>query len=189
MKQSLLKSSLLLTTFSLLLFSACKKETTTADDPNIIHVTLNKTISTVMGGAEFDSIDINRDGLCEFILDIQNINADTGIIEIGKKSQYSEVAIAGLVPAPYVKLFTKGEAQPISTSSYNLGAYASIKTAGLRLGILDNGDKYLAFRFKTGSKFNYGWMKVNVNSAFTELKIIDYAYSILPDTPIAIGAE
>jgi hypothetical protein len=189
MKQSLLKSSILLTTFSLLIFSACKKETTTPDDPNIVHVTINKTLTTFIGGNTVDSIDFNRDGLCELVLVIQNINADTGFIQKGPKSQYIDFAIAGLTPAPYVKLFQKGDVQPTSNSAYDFAPYFSIKTSGYRFGILDNGDKYLTFRFKTGTKFNYGWMKVNVNSTFTELKIIDYAYSILPDTPIAVGAE
>lgn len=186
-----MKSSLLLITFSLLIFSACKKETvtTTPDDPNIVHVTLNKTFTTFIGGVTEDSIDLNKDGLCEIILGIRNLGADTGVILVRAKSQYIYFAIAGTTPASYVKLFKKGDNQPTSNSAYQFLTYLSFKTAGYRLGILDNSDKYLAFQFETGTKLNYGWMKVNVNSAFTEIKIIDYAYSILPDTPIVIGAE
>ncbi len=189
MKNHFLKSSLLLSVLALLLFSACKKETTTPDDLNIVHVTLNKPITTVIGGVSLDSIDINRDGLCELVIELRNVAGDSGITAFSTKSQYIELAIEGLLPVPYVKIFNKGESQPISSSAYKFAGYFSIKNTGYRVGIINNADKYLSFRFRTGTKFNYGWMKVNLNSAYTELKIIDYAYSILPDTPIAIGAE
>lgn len=189
MKNHFLKSSLLLSVLALLLFSACKKETTTPDDLNIVHVTLNKPITTVISGVSLDSIDFNRDGLCELVIELRNVSIDTGITSFATKSQYIEMAVEGLMPAPYVKLFNKGESQPISSSAYKFSGCFSIKNTGYRVGIIDNADKYLSFRFKTGTKFNYGWMKVNLNNTYTELKIIEYAYSILPDTPIAIGAE
>ncbi|MFN8316945.1 MAG: hypothetical protein U0T32_10900 [Chitinophagales bacterium] len=191
MKITYLKSSIVVMAFAVILFSSCKKnETATPDDPNIVFVSLNKTVTTIVGSIEIDSVDLNRDGLSEVEIAFQNVGSDTGTIIIAKNYQPFDMAITGSFPGPYAKLFTKGETQPNSDAAYNKGgAYASIRTAGYRLGILDNGDKYLAFRFKTGTKYNYGWMKVNINSAFTEFKLIEYAYSILPDTPIAVGAE
>ena len=191
MKITYLKSSIVVMAFAVILFSSCKKnETATPDDPNIVFVSLNKTITTIVGSAQLDSVDLNRDGLSEFKIIVLNLGSDTGTITLVKNSQPFDLAITSSLPAPYAKLYSKGDTQPSSDVAYNnIGAYASIRVAGYRLGILDNSDKYLAFRFKTGTKYNYGWMKVNVNSAFTEFKIIEYAYSILPDTPIAVGAE
>ncbi len=191
MKITNFRNSLAIVALSVILFSSCKKnETATPDDPNIVFVQLNKTVTTIIGSTQLDSIDLNRDGLSELKIEFKNLSNDSGLVSLAKNSQPCEIAITSTVPAPYVKLFTKDETQPSSDAAYNAGgAYASVRIAGYRLGILDNGDKYLAFRFKTGTKFNYGWMKVNINSGFTEFKLIEYAYSILPDTPIAVGAE
>ena len=51
---------------SAILPMACKKETKEADDPNIIHRDLNKTL-TLSSTTKIDSIDVNLDGINELV--------------------------------------------------------------------------------------------------------------------------
>lgn len=190
MKNHFVKISLLLSMLALLLFSACKKETSTPDDPTISYVNLNKTYAVLPGGPpSFDSVDINGDGLCELYIQFQNIGAaDTGALIFQPNSQFFQLAIGGIAPLPYAKLFSSGEATPTSDPLYRQASYVSVKSSSLRYGVI-SGDAYLAFRFITGAKFQYGWMKVNINNAYTEFKILEYAYSNQYETPINIGAK
>jgi hypothetical protein len=189
MKNYFLKNSLLLSVLALLLFSACKKETSTPDDPTINYVNLNKTYSVVSGGTpNIDSLDINGDGISEFYFLFQNVGADTGLIQFMQKGQSFQINIGGFTPAPYPRLYNKDEMTSTSSAVYYLAPYISLKASGLREGVL-NSEQYIAFRFSTGTKFQYGWMKVSVNNAYTDLKIIEYAYSTQYDTPIKVGAK
>ncbi len=189
MKNHFLKSSLLLSVLALLLFSACKKENSTPDDPTINYVNLNKTYSVVSGGVpNADSVDLNGDGTSEFYFLFQNVGSDTGFVQLYQKGQAFEINLGGFTPVPYPKLYNKDEITSTSSSVYYQFAYISMKFNALRLGIL-NGEQYIAFRFSTGTKFQYGWMKVSMNDAFTDFKIIEYAYSTQYDTPIKVGAK
>jgi hypothetical protein len=184
------KSAILFASIILVLFSACKKETTEGDDPTINYVNLNKTYQIIFGGGpSIDSIDLNGDGTSELFFVFQNIGGgDTGLIQFIQKSQSFQTNIAGFTPMPYAKLYNKDEITPTSSAVYYQNLYVSIKFNGIRLGIL-NSEQYIAFRFSTGTKFQYGWMKVSVNNAYTEFKILEYAYSTQYDTPIKVGAK
>lgn len=172
----------------LMTFSSCKKSE--ADDPNITYVSFNKTIDALQGGAmSIDSFDLNNDGVSEIVIGLRNMGSDTGTIQFSKKSQQFQFVAESLIPEVYVKLYVKDELPSSSSSVYQTAAYISIKVAGYRLGVVDNQERYLAFRFSTGTKYNYGWMKVQMNSAYTQFKIIDYAYNTLYDTPIKVGAK
>ncbi|MFN8310056.1 MAG: hypothetical protein U0T73_08835 [Chitinophagales bacterium] len=171
-----------------LLFSSCKKETVTPDDPNIVYKSLNKTINTISGAATIDSLDLNNDGVSEIYVQFINSGADTGGVVFTQFAQQIGFVAEGISPAPYAKLFHSGDMTPSSASVYYSTVYPVIKVSGYRLA-LQSGEGYLAFRFSTGTKFSYGWMKISVNTSLTELKILEYAYSIVPDTPIAVGAK
>ncbi|MBK6273579.1 MAG: hypothetical protein IPF58_02290 [Saprospirales bacterium] len=51
------------------------------------------------------------------------------------------------------------------------------------------GDKYVGVKFKIGSQFHYGWMKINLSTDGKSLNIIDVAYDNRANTPITIGAR
>lgn len=167
-------------------FSACKKEE--ADNPNIIYRSVNKTITCIPGISATDTIDVNNDGLSEMYFIIQNLGADTGIILLNSNSQPSGFAIGTLAPIPIIRVLNDGETTPLSASAYISTAYPTYKASGYREGLL-SGEAYIAFRFTTGIKYNYGWMKISLNSAFTELKVIEYAYNLVPDEVIEVGAK
>ncbi|MBK7150060.1 MAG: hypothetical protein IPH78_14955 [Bacteroidetes bacterium] len=170
----------------LLTFSSCKKEE--SDNPNIVYRTVNKTITCIPGLSATDTIDVNNDGLSEMYFVIQNLGADTGIILLNSNSQPSGFAVGTLAPIPIIRVLNDGETTPLSASAYMSTAYPTYKASGFREGLL-SGDAYIAFRFTTGSKYNYGWMKISLNSAFTELKVIEYAYNLIPDEVIEVGAK
>jgi hypothetical protein len=89
---------------------------------------------------------------------------------------------------PLARTFSSGESTPVSSSAYLSTAYPTFKTSGYREG-LQSGEAYIAFRFTTGSKFNYGWAKVSVNTGLTEFKLLEYAYNLIPDQTIVVGAK
>ena len=167
--------------------SSCKKDKET-DNPNIVYYNSGKTISCISGIGASDSVDFNNDGLAELMINVINIGADTGYVILSSATQQSGYALASLVPAPIAKLYAAGETAPLSSATYYPTAYSTFKVSGYREGLL-SGEAYIAFRFTTGSKFNYGWAKVSVNSSLTEFKLIEYAYNLIPDQTIEVGAK
>lgn len=189
MKKAGLKAVPFLLLLVFIVVSGCKKTTQETDDPNITYVNLNKQLGVVPSGPPaIDSIDFNNDGLAELMMVVQNVGADTGYVIFNQKSQGLEMVIGGIVPLPYGRILASGDEIPTSAAQFYQTVYPTYKASGYRLGLL-SGEGYLAFRFKTGTKFQYGWMKVSLNAAFTELRVLEYAYSLQYDTPIKVGAK
>ena len=186
MKNRFFKVAPLFMLIVLMTFSACKKSEE-VNDPNITDVSYNRLYSVVSGGPpSMDSIDFNNDGLAELQMQFINMGADTGIVMFAQKSQAFQIVLESLSPVPNPRLFSKGDAIPTSNPVYYPMGYISTKTSGYRYGVL-NGESYVAFRFSTGTKYQYGWMKVSVNNAFTDFRVLEYAYSLKFDTPINVG--
>lgn len=53
---------------------------------------------------------------------------------------------------------------------------------------LGKSDLYLGLSFMIGTDMHYGWARMSVNSAATELILKDYAYNSTPNDPIAAGS-
>lgn len=51
------------------------------------------------------------------------------------------------------------------------------------------GDKYIGIKFKIGTEFHFGWMKVNLSNDGKSLIIREVAYDTRPNTPITVGAR
>ncbi|MFN8277338.1 MAG: hypothetical protein U0T84_07640 [Chitinophagales bacterium] len=185
------KSLVALVASAALLFvlaSGCKKETTEPDDPSIVYNNLQKSIDVVSGITGIDSLDLNSDGLGEAIITMVNIGGDTGYVLMNTFNQDIQFAVSKVAPVPVGALYEKGSTPPLSASSYYPTIYTPLKYSGYREGLL-SGEGYLAFRFTTGTKYQYGWMRVSLNSGFTQFKILEYAYSVTPDKAIAVGAK
>ena len=175
----------------ILLFSLsnCKKEIGIPDDPSITYISASKTFNTFLGSTNVDSFDINGDGKSEFIFYNQSITIDTAIIVIFTNQNFS-FALGSQNP-PFVQVYTLNEVLPTSPSIYTAAFYAYYLSAlfGNTSNGVFNSEQYLAFRFTTGTKYQYGWMKVSVNKTVTEFKIIEYAYSSEYEKPIKVGAR
>ncbi|MFN8310057.1 MAG: hypothetical protein U0T73_08840 [Chitinophagales bacterium] len=171
-----------------LMISSCKKETATPDDPNIYYKSINKELSVPVGGVLVDSIDFNNDGSFDYAFGLINQGADTGGIETSGLHNHFQLACESLAPTPYLLKYSAGQTATTSSSFYSTSCYLQLKTNGIRLGLLD-GETYVAFRFTTGTKYQYGWMKIRVNNTCTQFTILEYAYQLVPETAITIGAK
>lgn len=45
-------------------------------------------------------------------------------------------------------------------------------------------EKFMGVRFKVGTKYHYGWVRLSINGDFRSMTIKDYAYEDTPETPI-----
>ena len=167
--------------------NSCKKDKDT-DNPNIVYYKIDKTITCISGLSTIDTIDFNNDGLAELMINIINVGADTGYVILSTYTQQAGYCVSTITPAPMARTFNAGESTPVSSSAYMSAAYPTFKVSGYREG-LQSGEGYVAFRFTTGTKFNYGWAKVSVNAGLTEFKVLEYAYNIIPDQAIVVGAK
>ncbi|MFN8310055.1 MAG: hypothetical protein U0T73_08830 [Chitinophagales bacterium] len=169
-------------------YSSCKKEMVATTDPNIVYRSINKTIDIPAGGANVDSIDLNNDGKYDLVFMLLNQGADTGGVQMGGLHDGFEMATAVALPFSYILLHNASQLSAIGTPNYSSATYITYKSDGVRLGLI-SGEGYLVFRFTTGTKFQYGWMKVGLNTSCTQFRIIEYAYQLLPETAIAVGAK
>ncbi|MFN8310059.1 MAG: hypothetical protein U0T73_08850 [Chitinophagales bacterium] len=188
MKKKTTAWALLIVGLFVALASCTKEKTATPDDPNIVYVNANRSYPMLPAVLYTDSIDLNNDGLCELKMQYENVAGDTGVVEMGQWHQPLQIAVDGNLPYFYAKVYKSGDAMSTSSAIYQSPVYMSIKASGYRLGLV-SGEGYFVFRFSTGTKFQYGWMRVSVSSTYNEFKILDYAYSLLPETPIAVGAK
>ncbi|MFN8277339.1 MAG: hypothetical protein U0T84_07645 [Chitinophagales bacterium] len=171
-----------------MMLSGCKKEVAVANDPLIVDVSVNKVINTPVGAVAYDSLDLNNDGLAECMLHLLNAGTNKGDVEFRYKSQQIEFAIEKLTPTVVCSIYKSGDITPLSAASYRHAAYAAINNAGYLEG-LKSGEGYLAFRFTTGTKYQYGWMRIVLNENFLQLNVTDYAYCLTPDKAIVVGTK
>lgn len=181
---------------------SCKKDdnTSTTNVSIIESKTLNKVISTSVSGDDFDvldSIDVNSDGVYDFL------------VAIGGENYYGEVYANALLKSNYISgndfltnlqenagesyymLTTKNSGDVISSAStkwYDYG-YAGVKYNSEQLGNANGTDKYYGFRFKIGSATHYGWMKANLAANFKSFTIKELAYHKTANTQIKVGEK
>ena len=180
---------------SAILPMACKKETKEADDPNIIHRDLNKTL-TLSSTTKIDSIDVNLDGINELVFigvsigssDITYLLAnpgqglifcDTTSVSSLKLANASDAGFTPLaLPSPQWNQYSVLDVNVVSPSLINLNN-----------GGVSPAPKYVSFVFKNGLKPFYGWLRVNVSADHKTVLIKDLAYSVLPETLVKTGSK
>lgn len=193
-KQFYLTHILILMAVITAFLGSCKKEE--ADDPNIAYTAFNISFSNVEGVTQTDSIDINQDGINDFTV-ISGFSGtgdsaaaymigDNAGVYIDSTVKYGSI-IYKIIP------LDKGQAaENISTQKH----WAAFGYVGLKLGAsiagIGNGvDKYVPVIVQNPSTFKYhfGWLRVNLSSDFKTYKVIDGAYNIIAEIPIAMGAK
>ena len=83
-------------------------------------------------------------------------------------------------------------AEKISTQKrWTTYGYVGLKLGATITGIGNGADKYVPVIVQNPSTFKYhfGWLRVNLSSDFKTFKVIDGAYNIIAETPIAMGAK
>ena len=175
---------------------ACKKEATEADDPNIVHRDLNKTIFIASSTNVVDTIDIDLDGI--FDVGFAIYSSATSIVSIvaglhNSTGIYCDTATAG------------GSTRGISKDSNNQNSLLTIFECGtwmykirITSNELDNQnlidlEEKIVTKIEpsrlTGLKLFNGWLKLNLSTDRKTLVLKDLAYSVLPATPIKTGAK
>jgi hypothetical protein len=187
--------NLLFAFIAVVLMVSCKKSESIPDDPNIVHTVYNKTIlSSSTNTATKDSIDVNLDTKYDFaVLSLHVASGDTAInYMLGEEAAVyvdSTQQIGGLIYGAQ-SLADNQKPERLGTQT-RWSLYASIgsKFGANVYGV--QGDKYIPIivRNFSNNKFHYGWVHVNISSDFNTVKIIDAAYNVIPDEPIAMGAQ
>ena len=191
---------------------ACKKDktpTNSTDDPNITVRNLNLTVSDVdpskrlSGPAATQSFrDIDNNGVNDFSAIVYYYKYDTNNIDlysaiIDESSDTSNKVTSYFVSGdiPMVRAKTTSQIMESTTPAYYVGytalyaKYNGDVTYNFQNEFKGKGDKYVGVKFKIGSQFHYGWMKINLSTDGKSLNIIDVAYDNRANTPITIGAR
>lgn len=187
--------TLLFPIWMLILISSCSKNESIVDDPNIVHTTYNKTILSPSGStAVQDSIDINLDTKYDFaILSLHTLSGDTAInYMLGNDAAIyidSTQKIGG--PMYGAQSLTENQKPEKLGTQRRWSLYSSIGTKINTTIYGVQGDKYIPVivRNFSNNKYHYGWVHINISSDFNTTKIIDAAYNVIPDEPIAMGAQ
>lgn len=191
---------------------SCKKDKTDdngTDDPNITVRTLNLNVSDPdptkrlsSPADELSYIDIDNNGVNDFAAavyyykyDANNIDLYSAIIDVSEDStnKISSYLVLGDIPMARAK--TTSQTIDSSTPAYYVGYTALYEKEdgtvkyNFQNEFKGKGDKYVGVKFKIGSDFHYGWMKINLSSDGKTLKIIDVAYDTRANTPITVGAR
>ncbi|MBK8353281.1 MAG: hypothetical protein IPL21_16980 [Saprospirales bacterium] len=171
---------------------ACKKETKEADDPNIIHRDLNKTL-TLSSTTKIDSIDVNLDGINELVFIGVSIGSSDITYLLANPGQ--GLIFCDTTSVSSLKLANASDAgfTPLALPSPQWNQYSvldvNVVSPSLIKGAAGKGDKYVSFVFKNGLKPFYGWLRVNVSADHKTVLIKDLAYSVLPETLVKTGSK
>ncbi len=173
--------------------SSCQK----ADDPNIVFTVFNKTLIAVSGSIAADSVDMNLDTKPDFRVGMEKTSTgdSSASIMVGIPATGFYIDSTQKVSSLYlIKPLNKNEAPTVYTpgvkewSSY---VYIDFKKGTELSGFAGSGDKFVPLFVNnplTG-KFHYGWIRVNISNDHNTLKIIDGAYSLIPEVPLKMGAK
>jgi len=196
---------------------SCKKESdkkTTPidlDDPNITVRSLNLTLKDNDPTKRVSSpnedvqelLDIDNNGTPDFtaVMYYFKNGADNFTLYsafVGKDVAHENKISAYYIVSddiPMANSLTTSEKMQSSTPSY-YAAYTSLYEKDDGDVIYDfqsefkgKGDKFVGVKFKIGTDFHYGWMKINLSSDARTLVISEVAYDTRANTPITIGAR
>jgi hypothetical protein len=181
---------LLIATIAITLVS-CKKE---KDDPNITYRTINKSfVNNNAPAVVIDSIDFNGNGVNDFYVVLTRITNDTLVAQFQGMSAAFNMDTTFEISGSYVVNEQSGGNTPLyvpGSDNYDESGVFSYRFAAVKKGIAGKGDRIVSFAYATGpSVIYYGWMRLNISDDYKTFKIIDCAYSILPNTAIGLGAK
>ncbi|MFN8282389.1 MAG: hypothetical protein U0U67_04200 [Chitinophagales bacterium] len=164
---------------------SCKKEK--QNDVNIEDKTVSILLSNNNSSSNDSVIDLNSDGTDDFRIYSSlpggiNTNSQIGINSITNFEFSTE--ISGFINE-ITKTFSEGSTINASSGTWKADAIFYFYSAPDQFGFNGAGDKYIAFRIKNGTSYNYGWMLVNISGGhFITIK----AYGLQKKADVAINA-
>jgi len=187
-----MKKLLLLSSVALL-FSATQSNAQIVYHDVIPDATLTNTHSPA------DSIDMDNNGVKDFVISLQNYTSSgiTYQVAIVIPASPNNAVDTSLSSVPGFKTsIAHNLNDPINTSnSWAYGAAVSYQLLGgtaTGFGAAGNfigmSNKYIAVRFKIGSLWHFGWIRVSLNSSGTSLTLHDWAYNATSDASLLAGA-
>lgn len=176
---------------SLISFS-CKKETSSANDPNIDDRTVSISLDS-SGNSNSKLIDLDNDGTNDFNIfsTLPSMNKNNADVGINGLSNYEFSVEAQLPVSNKINTFTEGASINSATGTWTSLAIFYFNLTGVSgypVGINEQGDKFIGFRVIDGASFFYGWMKVNVTGGH-KLSIKEYAVQAIANTAIKAGQK
>lgn len=202
--------TLLALTGSLLLPTGCKKDEAEPDNPNVEFIDIEDIVvdgSLSASDEDFKNIDINRDGINDFVVYSYNGSYDgetykyTLIESAEDDGTYGDNKIATRkIVSPfdsedfYYFALEVGKGQSIKDLDFEKNqAVTSVlyTTYGEKLedGLQGKGDKYIGVKFKIGSSIHFGWIKVNVDKNITKITIKEVAYNKISGETLKAGEK
>lgn len=144
-------------------------------------------------------IDINGDGLLDFLISGINYKNEYSYIKISSASQRleNEVLIENykyLYEEDSLEIYLVAALQQGTEiqSNENFDTYGYIMyDNGKEVLSLIKGksNQYIGVKFKIGSTYHYGWLKIDVSEDNRTLTIKECAYNTTPNQPIAAGSQ
>lgn len=145
-----------------------------------------------------DTIDLDNDGVKDFVLSLQHYTSGSNTYDVAiviPASPNNAVdTIASAIPG-FKTAVAHNYGDAINSSnkwvygaalSYELlGGTVTGSSTGAGGAFLGQNDKYIAVRFKIGSNWHYGWIRISLNTTATLLTLKDWAYDATTDAPIS----
>jgi hypothetical protein len=161
---------------------------TQSAEAKIVYTPANIPISS----ARYFSLDLNNDGIRDFILVAWLYKGDG--LNIQPTLLQPQNAIWGNASARFASALSSGvtvgpnapfHAGSLRMAEINLSS-GQVSSFGPWVGAQN---KYLGFSFVIHGKVHYGWARLNVSakSIFTATAVTGYAYETVPNTPIVTG--
>lgn len=153
---------------------------------------LNGLVDDTIISTGYKSFDFNKDRLTDVhfeIIDLNKFNQQLPAYLDSMAARVVPVRIQILDNSTYGYPDALEENAEIGASgnwSQNTSVLGTFMNAGQFQG---QGDKYLAFRFATGSDYNYGWVKLYCSQHNDTLRIIEYAYHLTEGKSIDAGQK
>lgn len=150
----------------------------------------NVNPDSVLTNGESMVIDLDTNGTPEFVITMSQMTSSSSssstayaaLITVlnNPNNAVTGSLYSGAYPLPYAKNLgdTIKASLPWNNQTLNGGVqYLGIKVSSAQLGnFLNTNSKFIGVRFMANTNTYYGWIRVSLNAACTQLTVLDYAY-------------
>jgi len=165
-------------------------------DAQVTVTEVDSLLNPIMDETEAYALDLNNDGTVDFIIEAVNGSykwasfrpapgaefAFTSIYASGESTMYKNVALfeAGDIINDQLDFLTSSGSIGYWGPFYSLGPFNEEK----------EGDKFAGVRITLdgGTSYNYGWVRIESDTAYENVKIVDYGFEATANKEIAAGA-
>jgi len=149
--------------------------------------TLSQSTGTWTNPAGYMTVDIDNNGSTDFLFRIDHYSASDYYAHIF--SQYPTLNYVAGIPGSYVQQQTAGNSIG-AASSWTTATSEPFLGDSYSINLINKGDVLIALKFKIGSNYHFGWMRVNValGGGALSVTVKNYAYENVANTAITAGS-